>query len=102
MGPLVTDGAVGGIGDDLGGALDQIDGLQSGGAVQHLLQQDRQLVQAHAAGHALAAGLCMAQTQVVQGNVHRTQTGGTGADSPFHIPVEPAQDGLRPSRRLNG
>ena len=102
VGPLVADGAVGGIGDDLGGALDQVDGLQGGGAVQHLLDQVSQLVQAHAAGHALAAGLGVAQAQIVQGNVHRTQARGAGTDPPLHVPVESAQDGLRPSRRLDG
>lgn len=50
VGSLIADGAVGGIGYDLGSALNQVDGLQRSGAVQHLLDQDGQLVQPHPQG----------------------------------------------------
>ena len=102
MGGLIADGAVGGVGDHLGGALDQVDGLRRGGAVQHLLDQLRQLAQADPAGHALSAGLGMAQAQEVQGHVHRAQTRLAGADPPPHVPVQAAQHRLGPPRRLNG
>ena len=88
VGRLIADGTVGGVGDHLGGALDEVDGLHGGGAVQHLLDEHRQLAQAHPAGHALAAGLGVAQPQKVQGHVHRTKPRLAGADAPAHVPVQ--------------
>lgn len=60
VGRLIADGAVGGVGDGLGGALNQVDGLQAGGAVQHTLDQHSQLAQPHPAGDAFPASLGMA------------------------------------------
>ena len=65
-GRLIADGAVRRIGDDLGGALNQVDGFQRGSAIQHLFNQHGQLPQAHAARHTLAAGLGVTQAQEVQ------------------------------------
>ena len=62
---LIANGAVGGIGNHLRGVFDQINGGKIGRAVQHLLDQNSQLRKAHAAGHAFAAGLRMAQAQKV-------------------------------------
>ena len=66
VGGLIADGAVGGVGNDPGGGLDEVDGLFGGGAVQHLLDEVGQLAQSHPAGHALSAGLCMTKAQKVQ------------------------------------
>ena len=102
VGGLIADGAVGGVGDHLGGALDQADGFQGGGAVQDLLDEHRQLPQPHPAGDAFAAGLGVAEAQKVQGHVHRAQPRLTGADAPPHVPVQIVQHGLGPVGDLNG
>ena len=102
VGRLIADGTVGGVGDHLGGALDEVDGLHGGGAVQHLLDEHRQLAQANPAGHALAAGLGVAQPQEVQGHVHRTKPRLAGADAPAHVPVQVVQYRLGPVGDLNG
>ena len=96
VGRLIADGTVGGVGDHLGGALNEV------GAVQHLLDEYCQLAQAHPAGHALAAGLGMAQPQEVQGHVHRTKPRLAGADAPAHVPVQVVQYRLGPVGDLNG
>ena len=69
MGGLVADGTVGGVGNNLGGVLDEVDVRHRGGTVQYPLDEDRQLAQPHPAGHALAAGLGVAQPQEVQGHI---------------------------------
>ena len=101
IGCFEADGAVRRVGNDPGGALNEVDGLQGGGAVQHLLNEYGQLAQPDAAGHALAAGLGMAQPQKVQRHVHRAQPGLAGADAPAHIPVQAAQYGLGLAGGLN-
>lgn len=62
-GRVPPDSAVGGIHNAAGGFLDDADGAHVGGPVQHLGNELGQLPQTDAAGHALAAGLCMAQLQ---------------------------------------
>lgn len=62
-GRIPPDGAVGGIHNAAGCFLDDADGAHVGGPVQHLGNELGQLPQTDAAGHALAAGLCMAQLQ---------------------------------------
>jgi hypothetical protein len=44
----------------------------------------------------------MAQTQVVQGHIHRAQTMGAGIDAPLHVTVQSTQNSLGASRRFNG
>ena len=66
VGGLIADGAVGGVGNDPGGGLDEVDGLFGGGAVQHLLDEVGQLAQSHPAGYALSTGLCMTKAQKIQ------------------------------------
>ena len=94
VGGLKADGAVRRVLDDPGGALDQVDGIQGGVAVQHIFQQLGQLAQAHAAGHTLAAGLCMAQLEEGDGEVHRAQARRAGDDAPFYVAVEPLYHAL--------
>ena len=102
MGRLITDGAVSAVGNNLCGTLDEVNGLQRGGAVKHLLDEHSELAQTHPAGHALAAGLGMAQPQEIQGHIHRTQARLAGADAPPHVPVQAAQNSLGPPRCFNG
>ena len=89
VGSLKADGAVGGVFDGPGGALDQVDGVQGSFAVQHIFQQLAQSSQADTAGHAFAAGLGMAHFQKGCGKVHRAQSRRAGDDAPLHIPVKP-------------
>ena len=100
-GCLIADGAVGRVHDGRGGLLDQVNGALVGGLVQHVLDQRLQLGKPDAAGHALAAGLGMAQPQKVQRHVHRAQPGLAGADAPAHIQVQAAQYGLGLAGGLN-
>ena len=67
-----ADGAVGGVHDGAGGLLDNGDGAHVGGAVQHRVDELAQLPQTDAAGHALAAGLGVAQLQKRQRHIHGT------------------------------
>ena len=102
VGRLVADGAVGGVGDDLGGIFDEVDVLQRGGAVQHPLDEDGQLAQPHPAGDAFAAGLGVAQPQEVQGHVHRAQARLVGVEAPLHIPVQAIEHCLCAARSFDG
>ena len=99
---LVADGAVGGIGNDPGSALDEIDGLQPGPLIQHILKQLFQLAQPDAAGHALAAGLGVAQAQKVQGHIYRAEPRRAGGQAAADIPVELLHNGLGVERSLDG
>ena len=102
MGSLIADGAVRRVGDDLGGALDQINGFQGGGAVQHALDQNGQLAQAHPAGYAFAAGLRVGKAHEVQRHVHRAQPRRRGVDAPAHLPVKAVQNDLGLAGMFNG
>ena len=99
---LVADGAVGRIGDHLGGILDQVDGGKVGRAVEHLLDEHSQLRKAHAAGHTLAAGLRVAQAQKIQGHIHRAQAHRACTDAAVHILMQVSQNRLRTARCFNG
>ena len=99
---LVADGAVRRVGDDLGGALDQVNGFQGGGAVQHALDQNGQLAQTHPAGHAFAAGLRVGKAHEVQRHIHRAQPRRRGVDAPAHLPVEAVQNDLGLAGMFNG
>ena len=87
VGGLVADGAVSGVGNHLGGVLNEVDVLQGGSAVQHPLDEDGQLVQPHPAGDAFAAGLGVAQPQKVQRHIHWTKPRLAGVDPPLHVPL---------------
>jgi hypothetical protein len=83
-----SDGAVGGVHNGAGRLFDDVDGAQVGGAVQHRFDELAQLPQTDAAGHALAAGLGVAQRQKRQRHVHGTQARRTGGDAALHVAVE--------------
>ena len=85
---IAADGAVGGVDDTAGGFFDDVNGLHGGGTVKYLGNQLRQLPQADTAGHALAAGLCMAKLQKAQRHIHRTQTRGTGGNAPLDVTIQ--------------
>ena len=99
---LVADRAVCRILNDTGGFLDQVDGLERGGRVEHFLQQGGQLPEPDAAGHALATGLCVAQAQEGERHIDRAEPRRAGADAVFHVAVQAFDNGLRPSRRFDG
>ena len=42
----------------------------------------------NAAGHTFPTGLRMAQPQVIQRHIHRTQSVGTGTNAALHIPMQ--------------
>ena len=96
-GGVPADGAVGGIHNAAGGFLDDADGVHIGGAVQHLGNELGQLPQTDAAGHALAAGLGVAQLQKRQRHFHRAQARRAGGDPALHIAVEALYHGLSPA-----
>ena len=102
VGGLIADGAVGGIGNDPGRVLNEVNGLQGGGAVQDLLDQHCELSQADTAGDALAAGLSVAQAKEIEGHVHRAEARLAGADAPAHVPVQAVQYSLGLPGCLNG
>ena len=85
---VASDGAVGGVQDAAGRLLDNGDGIHRPRAVQHGGDELAELSQADAAGHALAAGLGVAQLQKRQGHIHRAQARRTGGDTALHIAVE--------------
>ena len=47
-----------------------------------------ELTEADAAGHALAAGLRVAEVQKVHRKIHRAQSRRAGGDAPLHVAVE--------------
>ena len=100
-GGVTADGTVGGVDDTAGGLFDDGDGLHGSLAVQHLIDQQRQLPQPDPAGDTFAAGLCMAQLQKRQGHIHRTQARRAGGNAPLHIPVKPFHHGLGPAGCLD-
>ena len=100
-GRIAADGAVGGVQRGTGGLFDDVDSAHVGGAVQHRGDELAQLPQTDAAGHALAAGLCVAQMQERQRHVHGAQTRGTGGDAALYIAVEVIYHGLRAAGTLD-
>ena len=94
IGRVDADGAVRGVHNHLGGALNAVENLHAGLAVQHLADHVGQLGQPHPARHALAAGLGTAEVQKIQRHVHRAQTRGAGGDPPLHVPVQLLHHGL--------
>ena len=94
VGGVNADGAVRRVHDDLGSGLDPVQDLQLGLALQHLPDHVGKLGQADAAGHALAAGLGLAQVQEIQRHVHRAQARRAGGDPPLHVPVQLLHHGL--------
>ena len=88
LGGIDADGAVSGVHDGLGGLLNAAEDLNVRLAVQYLPQHLGQLPKTDPAGHALAAGLGVAQLQEVQSHVDGTQARGAGGDPVLYIPVE--------------
>ena len=74
-GRVTADGAVGGVDDAAGGLFNDRQRGHVRLTVQHHLDQLGQLAQSDTAGHALAAGLGMAQLQKGQRHIHRAQAG---------------------------
>ena len=93
-GGLDTDGAVSGVYNGLGGALDELHRLHRGLAVQHVLKQLRELPQANAAGNAFAAGLGVTEVEKVPGHINGTKARRAGGNAALHIPVELIYHGL--------
>ena len=87
-GGVAPDGAVGGVHHGPRRFLDNGQGAHVGGAVQHGGDELAQLPQTDTAGHALAAGLGVAQLQKRQGHIHRTEARRTGGDAALHVAVE--------------
>ena len=94
IGRVNADGTVRRVHNHLGGALNAVQDLHAGLAVQHLPDHVGKLGQPHPAGHALAAGLGTAQIQKVQRHIHRTQSRRAGGDPPLHVPVQLLHHGL--------
>ena len=94
VGRVNADGAVRRVHDHLGSALDAVQNLHAGLAVQHLPDHIGKLGQPHPAGHALAAGLGTAEIQKVQRHVHRAQPRGACGNPPLHVPVQLLHHGL--------
>ena len=94
IGGVDADGAVRRVRNDLGGGLDPVQDLQLRLTLQHLPDHVGELGQADAAGHALAAGLGLAQIQKIQRHIHRAQARRAGGDPPLHIPVQLFHHGL--------
>jgi len=94
-GGVTADGAVGGVDDAVGRLFDDGQGGQIRLAVQHHFDQLGQLPQADTAGHALAAGLGVAQLQKGQRHIHRTQTGRRRRDAALYVAVEVIHHSLR-------
>ena len=88
LGGVDADGAVGGVHDGLGRLLDPAEDADVRLAVQHLLQHVGELSQSDAAGHALSAGLGVAQIQKIQSHVDGAQARRAGCDPLLHAPVE--------------
>ena len=93
-GGIAPDGAVGGVHHGPRRFLDNGQGAHVGGAVQHGGDELAQLPQTDTAGHALAAGLGVAQLQKRQGHIHRTEARRTGGDAALHVAVEIVHHGL--------
>ncbi len=91
---VAPNGAVGAVDDHARHALDHRNGLHRRLALKHLLHQCGKLSQPDAAGHALSAGLRMAQIQKALGKVYRAQPRRAGGDTPLHIAVQPVDHGL--------
>ena len=75
--------------------------FSSGSPVQHLPDHVGKLAQSDAAGHALAAGLGLAQVQEIQRHIHRAQARRAGGDPPFHVPVQLLHHSLCLTRHLD-
>ena len=88
LGGVDADGAVGSIHNGLGRAFNPVENPDIGLSVQHLPQHLGQLSQTDPAGHALAAGLGVAQLQEIQSHVNGTQARRAGGDPMLHVPVE--------------
>ena len=101
IGGVNADGAVRRVHDDLGSGLDPVQDLQLGLALQHLPDHVGKLGQSDAAGHALAAGLGLAQVQEIQRHIHRAQARRAGGDPPFHVPVQLLHHSLCLTRHLD-
>ena len=89
-----TDGAVGGVNNDLSGGLDPVQDIRIGVAVQNLTNHQGELVQTDTAGDALTAGLSLAQVQEVQSHIHRAQAGRICINPALHAAVDLFDDSL--------
>ena len=94
VGGVDADGAVRRVHDDLGGGRDPVQDLQLRLTLQYLPDHVGKLGQSDAAGHALAAGLGLAQVQEIQRHIHRAQARRAGGDPPLHVPVQLFHHGL--------
>ena len=98
---VAPDGAVRAVDDHARRALDERDGLHRRLAVEHALHQIGELTEADAAGHALAAGLRVAEVQKVHRKIHRAQPRRAGGNAPLHVAVQSVDHGLGARRRHN-
>lgn len=71
-GSFIANGAVRGFQNGAGCALDAVNGFQCCALAQHVIHQVGKLAESDAARGAFAAGLCVAQLQETEGNIHRT------------------------------
>ena len=86
---LPADGAVRGILDVARQTLDVRKRLHRAAALKHVGQIGFQLPQPDAAGHALAAGLCVAKAEEIQRQIDRTKPGRAGDNATLEILVQP-------------
>ena len=86
---LPADGAVRGILDVARQTLDVRKRLHRAAALEHVGQIGFQLPQPDAAGHALAAGLCVAKAEEIQRQIDRTKPGRAGDNATLEILVQP-------------
>ncbi len=85
---FIADGAVGALENGIGRLADEVDGVGGAPSVQHLVQQPLELVEADAAGNALAAGLGEAHGDEAEREVNGTHARGAGGQTARHIAVD--------------
>ena len=94
VGRVGADHTVSGVHNGLRSLFQGIQSPQGGLAIEDLLHQAGELSQADTAGHALAAGLGVAQIKEVERHIHRAQARRAGGDPPLHGTVQALHDGL--------
>ena len=100
-GSVVADGTGGGAFDGPRGLLQHLQVLHLPSPLQDLSHQGGELSQADAAGHALPAGLGVAEVQKIAGHVDGAEPRRRGCDPPLHVVVELVHHHLGPVRRLD-
>ena len=91
---IYADGTVRRVHNDLGRIFDPPQDPHRRIPVQYFPDHVGKLRQSDAAGHALAAGLCLTEVEKIQRHIHRTQARRAGGNPPLHIPVKLFHHGL--------